>query len=83
VRRVAVTARGTMQGVGFRPFVYAAATSRGLAGWVEAVRDRLSTRGFRVFTPRMYPPNDGGLSLGQLFVAACRKESSHVPRHTG
>lgn len=49
---------------------------------VESARERLSARGFRVFTPRMYPPNDGGLSLGQLFVAACRKESDHVPRHT-
>lgn len=48
-----------------------------------AVRERLSARGFRVFTPRMYPPNDGGLSLGQLYVAACRKESGRVSRHPG
>jgi hydrogenase maturation protein HypF len=39
----------------------------------EAVRERLSARGVDVYTPRMYPCNDGGLSLGQLFVAACRR----------
>lgn len=31
-RRVSI--RGTTQGVGFRPFVYRAATGRGLCGWV-------------------------------------------------
>ena len=40
---------------------------------IEAVREGLRARGFAVYTPRMYPPNDGGLSLGQLYVAACRK----------
>lgn len=39
----------------------------------ESVRERLSARGVDVYTPRMYPCNDGGLSLGQLFVAACRR----------
>ena len=34
-----------------------------------AVRQRLITRGFEVYAPRLYPPNDGGLSLGQAFVA--------------
>ena len=38
----------------------------------EAVRERLRARSFDVYMPRMYPPNDGGLSLGQLYVAACR-----------
>lgn len=50
---------------------------------LAALRERLSARGFQVFTPRSYPPNDGGLSLGQLYVAACRKEAGHVPRHPG
>lgn len=33
--RIAVTVRGTVQGVGFRPFVYQLAHSHGLAGWVR------------------------------------------------
>jgi len=40
----------------------------------DALRERLSARGFEVYSPRMYPPNDGGLSLGQLFVASWREE---------
>ncbi|MDY0168052.1 MAG: carbamoyltransferase HypF [Thermoguttaceae bacterium] len=34
-RRVAVTVRGVVQGVGFRPFVYNAARAAGLAGFVR------------------------------------------------
>jgi len=35
VRRLAITVRGIVQGVGFRPFVYNAARGGELAGWVK------------------------------------------------
>jgi len=34
------------------------------------VQARLSARGFDVYMPRLYPTNDGGLSLGQAMIAA-------------
>jgi hydrogenase maturation protein HypF len=50
----------------------------------RAVRERLLLRGFEVYVPHLYPCNDGGISLGQVLVAAHRaKEHSHVSRHSG
>lgn len=40
-RRLAITVRGVVQGVGFRPFVYRQALGQGLSGWVRNEADRV------------------------------------------
>jgi hydrogenase maturation protein HypF len=42
---------------------------------LEALIQRLEAAAFRVYVNRQVPPNDGGLSLGQLAVAAARIQS--------
>lgn len=48
----------------------------------RGIYHRLVARGFEVYLPERFPPNDGGLSLGQAYVAGLRtKERAHVSRH--
>lgn len=42
---------------------------------IEDVQERLLTAGFQVYKQSLIPPNDGGLALGQLAVAAARMAS--------
>lgn len=59
---------------------------------LEQLTAMLETMGFQVYINRRVPPNDGGLSLGQLAIAAARlraetaqtqeQEDVHVSRHS-
>jgi hydrogenase maturation protein HypF len=40
---------------------------------LETTAERLASAGVRVLTPRLLPPNDGGVSYGQAAIAAARQ----------
>jgi hydrogenase maturation protein HypF len=48
-----------------------------------SMRRRLEACGHAVFTPRLFPANDGGISLGQALVAMLRREGPDVSRRSG
>lgn len=48
----------------------------------EGLTNGLTQRGFKVYLPNRLPPNDGGLSLGQAWIAGT-KGSDHVFSNTG
>ncbi|HEV7710679.1 MAG TPA: carbamoyltransferase HypF, partial [Asanoa sp.] len=37
---------------------------------LDAAERLLADRGFTVLRPRLLPPNDGGIALGQLLISA-------------
>lgn len=49
----------------------------------EATKRKLGARGLQVYAHARVPTNDGGLSLGQLAVAAAAEGERHVPRDSG
>jgi hydrogenase maturation protein HypF len=59
---------------------------------LQQLLERLSTHAFQVYTNGRVPPNDGGISLGQLAIASARlqngtimtsKERRHLQQKTG
>jgi hydrogenase maturation protein HypF len=40
----------------------------------QSLRSQLQTNGLAVYEARQLPPNDGGLSLGQAWVAMCQRQ---------
>jgi hydrogenase maturation protein HypF len=82
LRRIAVVVRGVVQGVGFRPFVYNAARSRGLVGWVlnEADLVRIEVQGAAeevaafLESLKNHPPAQAKIDSLEIFDLPCQTE---------
>jgi hydrogenase maturation protein HypF len=68
---LAVLAAATAGSIGIRRVVLGGGCFQN-ARLSRLVRARLENDGFEVFSPRLVPPNDGCISLGQVAVAAAR-----------
>ena len=82
--RWAITVRGVVQGVGFRPFIYNAARARGLSGWVqnhsgtvhvEAEGDRASLDEFLAAIRHDHPPQ-ARIDAVEVQAIACRSHAA-------
>ncbi len=62
-QRVQVTVEGTVQGVGFRPFVYRLARELGLAGWVQNTRNGVLIEA------------EGGVPVVEMFLQRLRTDA--------
>ena len=79
--RLAITVRGVIQGVGFRPFVYKLAASRHLSGWVQNEADlvRIEIQGNRAEieafceTLRRQPPPQARIDSLDIRQVPCRE----------
>jgi hydrogenase maturation protein HypF len=45
---------------------------------LEGCVRRLGEEGYRVYWPQRVPPNDGGLALGQVWVASRRQAAGFI-----
>jgi hydrogenase maturation protein HypF len=85
-RRLAITVRGVVQGVGFRPFVYNAAKQGGLAGWVQNEADlvRIEVEGPPakveqfVQALRQAPPPQARIDSLEVSEAPCQNGDANV-----
>src|SRR5512143_3489617 len=85
--RLAITVLGVVQGVGFRPFVHAAATARGLVGWVRNRTDgvRIEVEGpeplvedFLKALPREAPPAARLAHIEAVEVPPRHEQAFHI-----
>ncbi|NJD09123.1 MAG: carbamoyltransferase HypF [Gemmatimonadetes bacterium] len=79
LKRLRLQVRGTVQGVGFRPFVFRLAQELGIAGWIEndaagvvieAEAAEPALDRFRAALRAQAPPHAAILELGEEWVAA-------------